>query len=613
MQNPFHETEKRKRFINICKQIEKNDSNLITCVLDNEKIDKDLIRQLSKVLPENTALKYLILNRNLINDEALKLLCISLRNHKGIQTLNLGSNLITDVGVNYICRLIEANDNIKDLNLSTKWPRPTWSRAEANKHPHITHAGAAALAKQLSSTITVNGGIMPSASGCACALTSLSLAYQHIGDVGAIDIFQALIVCHLRSLNVCGNDLTDVCCATLRNSLITKPPLETLDLSCNQIGDDGAAHIAEAISENDVISSINLDGNIIGDTGMAALLIGARKNTSLTCLSLFGNTSADNSAENLIAERQIESRGASPATRHSDMSSSDASESNRPAAILPYPRTADSSRSITPFSHRPATNLTRTSDQTNLLNVPPTPSGCGVSGRQPLLRPLRTQSVVRWLSSPSSQRKPLTVESLGARRSAADQEDHQSLLEAQNDSLDEAADHISENLRVTSSRKSRGKRAEAPPSKTMSMNRRPIGPIAEIYAIDENADEHFLPPPQHNVNFRLNTAAVEYLNGAGHVDKQEYNASFQGGVPSLPERRRGPSRPSAELGKGLGIPYIGCRGLMPVRNGFGRYRDGQHLFYLRVASDQDSPDQRPYPLLLVCLSTHSYAHELEVD
>ena len=57
---------------------------------------------------------------------------------------------------------------------------------------------------------------------------------------------------------------------------------------------------------------------------------------------------------------------------------------------------------------------------------------------------------------------------------------------------------------------------------------------------------------------------------------------------------------SQDVGRTLGVPYIGQYGVMPIRSATSRHRDsGQHLMYLRIQTPADPPDAKPYSLLQV--------------
>lgn len=61
-------------------------------------------------------------------------------------------------------------------------------------------------------------------------------------------------------------------------------------------------------------------------------------------------------------------------------------------------------------------------------------------------------------------------------------------------------------------------------------------------------------------------------------------------------------RLSQDYGKTLGVPHIKSMGIRPIRTSISAYADsGQHLMYLRVATEDDPDDTRPYSIIKIGL------------
>ena len=60
-------------------------------------------------------------------------------------------------------------------------------------------------------------------------------------------------------------------CDVISGALAGNHQLISLDLSCNQITDEGAGHIARALRTNRSLLSLSLSGNRLGDPGVRAL------------------------------------------------------------------------------------------------------------------------------------------------------------------------------------------------------------------------------------------------------------------------------------------------------------------------------------------------------
>ncbi len=77
--------------------------------------------------------------------------------------------------------------------------------------------------------------------------------------------------------------------------------LKRLDLSYNNIGDEGARLLAEALKTNTALISFNLDGNEIGPESARLLAVALEKNTALISLNLRFNNIGAEGAERLAA------------------------------------------------------------------------------------------------------------------------------------------------------------------------------------------------------------------------------------------------------------------------------------------------------------------------
>ena len=130
---------------------------------------------------------------------------------------------------------------------------------------------------------------MLASSGC-------SLFNNQIGDQGATAIAKALEVnAVLTTLNLAGNQICGLDeygegtytvdgIKALAKALV-KAPLTTLDISINQIGDEGAQALAKALKVNAaVLTSLGLGNNTIRDQGAAAIAEALKVNAALTKL-----------------------------------------------------------------------------------------------------------------------------------------------------------------------------------------------------------------------------------------------------------------------------------------------------------------------------------------
>lgn len=166
---------------------------------------------------------------------------------------------------------------------------------EHSDHPRITADGAALLAELLS-TPSAHGG----------TLHNISLNQQRITDRGAILLFRAIPVSHLRTLSISDNQLTDHCCSALKDLLLSPHAnLEYLNLSRNRLTDLGIRLIAPSLQVNRILAACDLSYNQITQVGFDLLLDALYSNTAMRTLSLHNNLSDDTSIEVFLKNRVL--------------------------------------------------------------------------------------------------------------------------------------------------------------------------------------------------------------------------------------------------------------------------------------------------------------------
>lgn len=289
---PFHPSEQRRRFIDVCRRVKRNEGTMLSCRLSSEFISDQLVIRLCSSLRENTCLLHLMLHDNAITDASIQPLCKALRMHPSLNSLWLGANHLSDTSAEYLGSLIQKNSVIKDLNLSNKWPNPHWKDVEKRSHPHITHIGAERFASALAN---------------CCGLTSLSLNDQRVRDDGAVALFAAIPKSHLVMLNLGKNELTDECCTEISKCLTsTYCPLRELFLSHNMIGNKGAVLIGHGLCSNSSVYTLDLNSNRIEEQGMEALYEALCMNETVEALMVRNNEYAGEVIETILADKKQE-------------------------------------------------------------------------------------------------------------------------------------------------------------------------------------------------------------------------------------------------------------------------------------------------------------------
>ena len=223
--------------------------------LSHNSIDHFSSSFLFTALSRNTTLTHLNLSHNSIKSNCAYLLSRALQDNTALTHLDLSGNQIGASDDTYLSGALLVNTTLTDLNLSNN---------------EIDTSGATALFEVLSRNTT---------------LTHLNLSQNNIRNPLSFseDLSDNTT---LTNLNLSGNiiDVSD-----------TPPPwaffvrLTHLNLSYNNIDDNGAYRLGSFLSRNTTLTHLNLSHNSIDDGGARYLSRALSRNTALTHLNLSGN------------------------------------------------------------------------------------------------------------------------------------------------------------------------------------------------------------------------------------------------------------------------------------------------------------------------------------
>ena len=277
--------------------------------LSNNNIDNP--GALSWLLSRNTTLTHLNLSHSSINDYGVCRLFQTLAVNTTLTHLNLSHNSIDHFSSSFLFTALSRNTTLTHLNLSHNSIKSNCayllSRA-LQDNTALTHLDLSGNQIGASDDTYLSGALLVNTT-----LTDLNLSNNEIDTSGATALFEVLsrntTLTHLNlSQNNIRNplsfseDLSDNTTLTnlnLSGNIIdvsdTPPPwaffvrLTHLNLSYNNIDDNGAYRLGSFLSRNTTLTHLNLSHNSIDDGGARYLSRALSRNTALTHLNLSGN------------------------------------------------------------------------------------------------------------------------------------------------------------------------------------------------------------------------------------------------------------------------------------------------------------------------------------
>lgn len=120
-----------------------------------------------------------------------------------------------------------------------------------------------------------------------CSLLTLNLSSNNMGDDGVTHLCRALKKSpRLTSLALAKNNLSDASARCCGETLQCNTVLLRLYLNSNQITDVGAEHLAEGLRKNGVLATLALSFNELTTKGLQSLDLAIDRNRSLTSLKV---------------------------------------------------------------------------------------------------------------------------------------------------------------------------------------------------------------------------------------------------------------------------------------------------------------------------------------
>ena len=231
-----------------------------------------------------------------------KVLCCCAKDNKSVEVLDISDHDITNEGAKLIAKVIQGNMSLQKLDIS---------------HNDISDDGAIAIGEALrchynsNSMVTTNEGITNKDNIQNCTLQNLNMSYNNISSEGIVglsdclknnntlqqftiswnDYETSLVLDHTQIFDMSSKHLGNVGTIIMSAFLFQndKIQLKVLDISYNNIFDDGAVAISEYLRANKTLKKLIMSNNEITSLSVIKIIEAIQMNTTLRLLDISHN------------------------------------------------------------------------------------------------------------------------------------------------------------------------------------------------------------------------------------------------------------------------------------------------------------------------------------
>jgi Ran GTPase-activating protein (RanGAP) involved in mRNA processing and transport len=216
------------------------------------------------LLPRLPSLHTLVLRNNSIGPQGMPVVAESLCLNPSVRSLDVSHNSLKHGGALWLTVVLSNCPSLTSLHLSHNW---------------ICAEGAAGLAPSLA----IHGH----------SLRSLNVRANHLGDAGLCSIARSLPA-SIETLDLSFNEIREEGAVCLGEALLRLPSLLSLDLSYNRIGSLGTTRIVDALPSS--VQNLMLSCISMGQDGLSSLAASLPRFRSLRSLSVGLNSLTDSDA-----------------------------------------------------------------------------------------------------------------------------------------------------------------------------------------------------------------------------------------------------------------------------------------------------------------------------
>ncbi|XP_068658274.1 RAN GTPase-activating protein 2-like isoform X2 [Aristolochia californica] len=266
--------------------------------LSNNALGEKGVRAFGELLKSQSRLEELYLMNDGISEEAARAVCELIPSTENLRILHFHNNMTGDEGASAISEVVKRSASLEDFRCSST---------------RVGSDGGVALAEALEVCSNLKkldlrdnmfgmeaGKALSKTISCFKGLTEVYLSYLNLEDEGTIALANALknSAPSLEVLEMAGNDITIVAAPVVAACIAEKQCLSKLNLSENELKDEGAIKIANGLEEgHEQLKEVDMSTNSLRRAGARKLAQTVVSKPDFVLLNVNGNFISDEGIE----------------------------------------------------------------------------------------------------------------------------------------------------------------------------------------------------------------------------------------------------------------------------------------------------------------------------
>ncbi|XP_010454204.1 PREDICTED: RAN GTPase-activating protein 2-like [Camelina sativa] len=273
-------------------------SILLSLNLSENALGEKGVRAFGALLKSQSSLEELYLMNDGVSKEAAQAVSELIPSTENLRVLHFHNNMTGDEGALAIAEVVKRSPLLENFRCSSTRVGSEGGVALSEALEHCTHIGKLDLRDNMFGT---EAGVSLSKTLSSYKhLTELYLSYLNLEDEGAIAIANALkeSVSPIEVLEMAGNDITVEAASAIAACVAAKQNLNKLNLSENELKDEGCVQIAKSMEEDhSKLQYIDMSTNFIRRAGARALAQVVVKKEAFKLLNIDGNIISEEGVE----------------------------------------------------------------------------------------------------------------------------------------------------------------------------------------------------------------------------------------------------------------------------------------------------------------------------